>query len=219
VLSILRRKLAGQFVNREGASTTLPGSVPPAAMTVLTNKFSSSDGDQFPYYFREYGLGRIIGSRTWGGVRGIKGPWTLMDGTYITVPKDSLYSTEGRWIIENRGTEPDIEVPDSPLAQTEEIDAQLAAGLQLVTRELVEKPPAVIPTPPLVPSYPAISDVPPASFHDRNTHRTHKARGGRTSDSVPAGLQFSRLPYFGTLSPKNTVYCSRVKAPKVPKAN
>jgi len=170
VLSILRRKLAGQFVNREGASTTLPGSVPPAAMTVLTNKFSSSDGDQFPYYFREYGLGRIIGSRTWGGVRGIKGPWTLMDGTYITVPKDSLYSTEGRWIIENRGTEPDIEVPDSPLAQTEEIDAQLAAGLQLVTRELVEKPPAVIPTPPLVPSYPAISNVPPASFHDRNTH-------------------------------------------------
>ena len=33
----------------------------------LLNEYSASDGDLFPYRFREHGLGKLIGKRSWGG--------------------------------------------------------------------------------------------------------------------------------------------------------
>lgn len=108
VLDLLRRPQAGIFRNREDGVTMLPGAIAPAHIATVINLFSGSDGDQFPYFFRLWGMGPVIGQRTWGGVRGIKGPWTLVDGTTITVPKDSLLSSSGAKIIEGRGAEPDI---------------------------------------------------------------------------------------------------------------
>ncbi|WP_010215411.1 S41 family peptidase [Sphingomonas sp. PAMC 26621] len=114
VLDLLRRPQGGIFSNREGGVIALPGAIAPPRLVMVTNLFSASDGDQFPYYFRTWGMGAVIGQRTLGGVRGIKGPWLLIDGTYITVPKDSLLTEAGAKIIENRGAEPDIVVDDSP---------------------------------------------------------------------------------------------------------
>ena len=114
VLGVLRRALAGMFVNREGAVSTLPVAVAPRAMVTLLNWGSGSDGDQFPYYFRAFGLGPLVGTRSWGGVQGINGPWRLMDGTFITIPKDSLADPAGHWVIENTGVAPDIEMDDTP---------------------------------------------------------------------------------------------------------
>ncbi|MDH3784457.1 MAG: PDZ domain-containing protein, partial [Acidobacteriota bacterium] len=34
----------------------------------LTNHYSSSGGDAFPYYFKKLGLGPLLGTRTWGGL-------------------------------------------------------------------------------------------------------------------------------------------------------
>gem|GEM_PF-3440898 len=62
--------------------TTPPGSVAPRAFVVVTNTFSMSDGDQFPFFFCQWRMGPVVGQRTWSGVRGIKGPWRLIDGTY-----------------------------------------------------------------------------------------------------------------------------------------
>jgi tricorn protease len=70
VLDLLRRVRAGTFINREGAVTALPGAVGPQMMAVVTDIFSMSDGDQFPYFFRSWKLGKVVGERTWGGVRG-----------------------------------------------------------------------------------------------------------------------------------------------------
>jgi tricorn protease len=89
VLDLLRRPQAGVLRNREGAITTLPSAVAPRRLVTLTSIFSMSDGDRFPYFFREWGMGTVVGQRTWGGLRGIKGPWRLIDGTYITVPNDA----------------------------------------------------------------------------------------------------------------------------------
>jgi tricorn protease len=36
-----------------------------------------ADGDIFPYLFHLYGLGKLVGTRSWGGVRGIHGNWLL----------------------------------------------------------------------------------------------------------------------------------------------
>jgi len=125
VLDLLRRPQAGIFRNREGGVTILPGAVAPPHLVTVTNLFSASDGDQFPYFFRAWGRGLVIGQRTWGGVRGIKGPWQLIDGTTVTVPKDSLLTTAGANIIENHGAEPDIVVDDSPQDRITGRDPQL----------------------------------------------------------------------------------------------
>ena len=110
LLERLRRPLAGIYLNRDGACTALPDGVLAGPKAVLINHYTASDGDQFAYFFRQSGLGPVIGTRSWGGVRGILGAWSLMDGTSIFVPKDVLLTPAGGRIIENEGVQPDIEV-------------------------------------------------------------------------------------------------------------
>ncbi len=105
-----------------------------SGIAVVTDIFSMSDGDQFPYFFRSWGMGKVVGERTWGGVRGINRPWPLMDGTFVTVPKDSLRDVNGARIIENRGAEPDILVQDTPGDRAVGRDLQLETAVQTVMK-------------------------------------------------------------------------------------
>ena len=68
----------------------------------------------FSYFFKQYKLGPLIGERTWGGVRGIRGFCPLMDGGYITRPEFSVYGLDSKWVVENRGVEPDVVVDNPP---------------------------------------------------------------------------------------------------------
>src|SRR5882757_8489709 len=83
VLERLRRMLAGMETNREGMALPVPNQLIIGPKVCLINHYSASDGDIFPFNFRKYGLGPLIGTRTWGGVRGIRGDWFLLDGGYI----------------------------------------------------------------------------------------------------------------------------------------
>ncbi len=141
VISVLRRQLAGHFLDREGGMTTLPGSVPPTALAVVTNIFSNSDGDQFPYFMRRLHLATVVGERTWGGVSGIDQPWQLIDGTGITIPKDRLFAPDGRSILENRGAEPDITVADEPAGLMAGRDAQLDRATSVVLARTGQRAP------------------------------------------------------------------------------
>jgi tricorn protease len=127
ILERLRRPLAGVFVNRQSACESMPDGMQSGAKAVLVNHYSASDGDQFPYFFREFGLGKVIGTRTWGGVRGILGAWPLMDGSSANVPKDVLLTARGQRIIENEGTHPDIEIDNDPVGSG---DAQLERAVK-----------------------------------------------------------------------------------------
>ena len=42
-------------------------------LACLANGYTASDGDFFTYFFKQYKLGPVVGERTWGGVRGIRG--------------------------------------------------------------------------------------------------------------------------------------------------
>ncbi|WP_263382180.1 S41 family peptidase [Granulicella arctica] len=166
VLNVLRRERAGLFVNREGAVSPLPSATAPPAMVTLINYGSASDGDQFPYFFHRFGLGKLVGERTWGGVQGINGPWRLMDGSFITIPKDALASLDGRWIIENEGVSPDLVVPSRP----EEVinrsgrDAQLEAGVAAALIQIRRKRVHNIKAPAALPAYPPEGNVSGATF-------------------------------------------------------
>ncbi|CAI3942008.1 C-terminal processing protease CtpA/Prc [Commensalibacter communis] len=136
LLERLRRILVGMTTNREKMQATLPQQLINGPKVTLVNQYSASDGDIFPYYFRKYGLGKVIGKRTWGGVRGIRGYWPLRDGGYITIPEESLYGLNSEWIIENHGVEPDIEVENTPSELQDGHDKQLETAVNYLLKEL-----------------------------------------------------------------------------------
>ncbi len=154
VLERLRRVLVGMDTNRQGVPFPIPQQMVHGYMACLLNHYSASDGDLFPYYFRKYGLGPLIGTRTWGGVRGIRGYWPLADGGYVTIPEDSLYGLDSQWVIENHGVEPDIEVDDLPGDVMAGKDAQLETAINYIMDKIKAKPMVLPPPPKAMPAYP-----------------------------------------------------------------
>ncbi|MDI2091109.1 S41 family peptidase [Commensalibacter oyaizuii] len=154
LLERLRRILVGMTTNRERMQSTLPQQLIHGPKVTLINQYSASDGDIFPYYFRKYGLGKIIGKRTWGGVRGIRGYWPLRDGGYITIPEESLYGLNSEWIIENYGVDPDIEVENTPAELQEGHDKQLETAVNYLMKELKDHPVSLPPSPSWSTAYP-----------------------------------------------------------------
>ena len=143
ILERLRRVVIGMGSSRGARPGTYPTSAFSGPMVALINAYSASDGDIFPYFFREYGLGPLIGTRTWGGVVGIRGNPNLVDGGYVFVPEFGTFSVKGEWIIENQGVTPDIEVDNLPADEMAGKDAQLERAVQEVLKRLAEKKPAI----------------------------------------------------------------------------
>jgi tricorn protease len=154
VLERLQRVLVGLGIDRERAPTSIPQQLIVGPKACLLNHYSASDGDIFPFYFRKYGLGPLIGTRSWGGVRGIRGEWLLLDGGTITIPENALYGLDSQWVLENRGVEPDIPVDDSPADWAAGHDVQLEAGVSYLMEELKKHPGGLPPPPPALPAYP-----------------------------------------------------------------
>jgi tricorn protease len=109
-------------------------------MACLINEGSASDGDIFPYMFREMGLGPLIGKRSWGGVVGISGGVPLIDGGNIAVPEFGSVSLDGNWAIEGHGVDPDIVVENDPKSVIAGRDPQLERGVEEVLKKIKESP-------------------------------------------------------------------------------
>lgn len=115
----------------------------------LVNEYSASDGDIFPYRFKTYKLGKIIGKRTWGGVVGIRGTLPFVDGGFLNRPEFSRFDTNGNWVLEGHGIDPDIEVSNDPATEWSGIDQQLNKGIEVILEQL-----KTWPTKPDMPPYP-----------------------------------------------------------------
>lgn len=137
----LRRSLLGTGFSR---NSDTPGTYPLTTfyghMVCLLDEDSASDGDIFPHYFREAGIGPLIGKRTWGGVTGITNRGQLIDGATIYVPEFGTNAIDGSWIIEGHGVEPDIEVENDAKSILEGRDPQLERGVEEVLRMIREDP-------------------------------------------------------------------------------
>jgi len=140
ILERLRRVLAGMSSSRNAGDYTHPGGVFYGHMVCIMNEYSASDGDYFPYYFRKYGLGTLIGKRTWGGVVGIRDFTPLVDNGYITAPEFATFGLEGEWIIENHGVDPDIEVDNLPNLAIQGHDPQLEKAIEVIMKKIEEEP-------------------------------------------------------------------------------
>jgi tricorn protease len=137
----LRRELLGTSFDRVSDYTrTYPGTIFYGPKVCLINETSASDGDIFPYMFRQAGLGPLIGKRTWGGVVGITGRGPLLDGGTVFVPEFATASAEGQWVIEGRGVDPDIVAENDPASVIAGKDTQLERGIAEVMKALEANP-------------------------------------------------------------------------------
>jgi tricorn protease len=114
---------------------------------LLTDQYSASDGDIFPFRFRTYKIGTIIGRRTWGGVIGITGSLPFVDGGSLSKPEFARFAPNGDWVIESHGVDPDIVVENDPAREYMGIDDQLDKAIEVI-RSQMSKSNEIPPVPP-----------------------------------------------------------------------
>jgi tricorn protease len=136
----LQRKLLSLWSPREGQIERTPAVALHGPMVCIVNEQAGSGGDAFPYYFREQGLGPLIGRRTWGGLVGIHRGLPLMDGGVVTCPEFAFINLKGEWDVENHGVDPDIEVDNRPDLVIKGHDPQLEKAIEIIMKKLEEEP-------------------------------------------------------------------------------
>ncbi|HKV42039.1 MAG TPA: S41 family peptidase, partial [Blastocatellia bacterium] len=120
-------------------------------LVVLCDEWTGSDGEAFSEGFRRLGLGKVIGTRTWGGEVWLSASNALADRGIATTGEIGVFGPEHKWLIEGHGVDPDIVVDNSPHATFTGKDAQLDAAIQYLQHLIREEP-----TP--VPEHPAYPD-------------------------------------------------------------
>lgn len=131
-VEMLDRKPLAYFARRDGEPMKWPPFAVFGPKVMLINGWSGSGGDAFPDFFRKRGLGPLIGSRTWGGLIGISGCPSLIDGGSITVPTFRQYNIDGTWFKEGHGVDPDIAVPEDLGAMAKGTDPQLEKAIETI---------------------------------------------------------------------------------------
>ncbi|MDR8390097.1 PDZ domain-containing protein [Aliifodinibius sp. S!AR15-10] len=139
-IELLNRPELVHWAVRDGRDWQWPPVANFGPKVMLINGWSGSGGDAFPSYFRQSGLGPLIGTRTWGGLIGISGAPGLIDGGGVTVPTFRMYYPNGEWFPEGHGVEPDIHVEDDPTQLARGTDPQLERAIQEIEQMLKENP-------------------------------------------------------------------------------
>jgi len=141
LLEKLNRKIIGYDTIRWSKhAATYPSEAVHGPIVALTNEFAGSDGDIFSHSFKLMKIGKLLGKRTWGGVIGINGQYSLVDGTITTQPEYSFWFKDVQWGVENYGTDPDIEIDNTPADYVKDKDNQLEKALEFALEELRKKP-------------------------------------------------------------------------------
>lgn len=140
MIELLNRPILNYWARRDGKDWPWPPDGYPGLQCMLINSLSASGGDAFPSYFRQLGMGKLIGTRTWGGLVGISGNPLLIDGGQVIAPTFGFYDNDGTWGIEGHGVDPDIEVIDNPTLMANGGDPQLDAAIELMMQEIKSHP-------------------------------------------------------------------------------
>jgi tricorn protease len=142
IIERLQREVYRMNMYRNGSEglATIPESTHHGPKVCLVDKYSSSDGDLFPYGFQKLGIGPLIGTRTWGGIVGISGSKPYVDGQDVRTPFFTSYSTDGKWILENEGVTPDIYVDINPFEDYLGNDAQLKKAVEVLLEQIKTYP-------------------------------------------------------------------------------
>jgi len=137
---LARRPMSLGYSRTQPETTTYPYQAFAGHLVALLDENSASDGDIFPWQFRNAGLGPLIGKKSWGGVVGITNHGALIDGGTVNVPEFGFADIDGNYVIEGEGVEPDIEVDNDPASVIAGRDPQLERAIEEVMRKLESDP-------------------------------------------------------------------------------
>lgn len=118
-------------------------------MVVICDNWTGSDGEAFSEGFRRLGLGKVLGTRTWGGMIWLTFSNELADKGVASAGEFGVFGPEGAWLIEGHGVEPDIVVDNLPHATFNGQDAQLLAAIEHLKKEIAANPVPPVQAPPL----------------------------------------------------------------------
>lgn len=148
ILEKLLRKAWMYWNPRKGAPTWNMQYAFRGKVVVLCDAWTSSDGEAFSEGFRRLGLGKVLGTRTWGGEVWLSSDNILVDNGIATAAETGVYGPEGKWLVEGHGVDPDVVVDNLPHATYEGADAQLEAAIKYLQEQIAEHPITVPPPPP-----------------------------------------------------------------------
>lgn len=140
-VDLLLRRPSSWWTTRYGQDFQGPLSAIAGPKVLLADETAGSGGDLFPYMWRRAGLGPIVGKTTWGGLVGVLGFPTLLDGGSVSAPNVAFWNEDG-FRIENEGVPPDIEVEQWPADVIAGHDPQLERAIAEVLRLLEQNPPS-----------------------------------------------------------------------------
>ncbi|MCZ6829262.1 MAG: PDZ domain-containing protein, partial [Gammaproteobacteria bacterium] len=136
VVELLARQHLSGWADRDGMIFNTPAGALHGPKLMLIDQDAGSGGDFLPYAFRHLGIGKLMGTRTWGGLIGISTNPSLVDGGTVTVPYFRYFDPDLNWSIENEGVAPDIVVALDPIAANAGRDNQLQAGIEEILSQL-----------------------------------------------------------------------------------
>jgi tricorn protease len=144
-IELMNRPATNAWARRDSVDWVTPSDTHHGPKAMLINGLAGSGGDMFPWLFRHEGLGKLVGTRTWGGLVGISGNPAFIDGGTISVPTFGFYKLDGTWGVEGHGVDPDVEVIDDPAVMKGGLDAggrdpQIEKAVEILLQELKEKP-------------------------------------------------------------------------------
>ena len=151
ILERLIRKAWMYWKGRTGAPTWNMQYAFRGHVVVLCDAFTASDGEAFTEGFKRLGLGKVIGTRTWGGEIWLSFDNWLVDHGIASAAEYGVYGPESKWLIEGHGVDPDIVVDDTPHQAFEGKDAQLDAAIKYL-KEQIKEHPVILPPPPAYPN-------------------------------------------------------------------
>lgn len=136
VIETLSRDVMSYWINREGWVGHTPAGRLDGPKVMIINESAGSGGDWMPWAFQREGIGPLVGTRTWGGLVGISGYPTLMDGGSVTAASFGVVDPEGKWAVENVGVSPDHEVIEYPGPIIAGGDPQLEKAVEVALKAL-----------------------------------------------------------------------------------
>ncbi len=148
-IDLLQRPVQSYWNMRYGNELKMPNASIQGPKVMIIDETAGSGGDMLPWMFRKFGVGTLVGKRTWGGLVGTLGFPELMDGGSVTAPNLAIWTEDG-FIVENVGVAPDIEVEQWPADIINGRDPQLEKAIEVALRELEKNPPKE----PVRPPYP-----------------------------------------------------------------
>jgi tricorn protease len=148
VVTVLSQKHLSNAIERDGQPVHDPQGAIFGPKAMIINQSAGSGGDAMPWYFHKSALGTLVGTKTWGGLVGIGGYPSLIDGGSVTAPRYAIYGLNGEWEVEGHGIPPDVMVEELPKDVAAGHDAQLEQAVAIVMQQLKEHPVPVSPIPP-----------------------------------------------------------------------